>query len=63
MKVFKCSPKKNEDGFAIRDTVQLFVVVQKWFNAVNQSWMHLVHFVKDEHGAFAVGDVAFDPLL
>ena len=60
---FIFSPEEDEDGFTIRNSVQLLVVVQEGLNTVNQAGRHLVHLIKDEHGAWAVGDITFDPLL
>ncbi len=56
-------PEEDEDGFSVRNPIQLVVVVQIWLYAVNQARMHLVHLIKDEHGACTVGHIAFDPLL
>lgn len=60
---FRFSPEEDEDGFPIRNSIQLSLVVKVRFYAVNQARLHLVHLIKDEHGASTVGDVAFDPLL
>ncbi len=60
---FSFLPEEDEDGFSIRNSIQLVVVVQVRLYAVNQARMHLVHLIKDEHGVCTVGDVAFDPLL
>ena len=61
--VFIFSPEEDEDGFPIRNSVHLVVVLQVRHKTVNQTRMHLVHLVKDEHGASTLGDVTFDPLL
>lgn len=59
----KWSPEKNEDGFPVGDPIQLLIVVQVRFYAVNQAGMHLVHLIKDEQRVCTAGDVAPDPLL
>ena len=47
--VFILSPEEDEDGFPIRNSIQLVVVVQVRLYGVNQAGVHLVHLIKDEH--------------
>lgn len=56
-------PEEDEDGFPIRNSIQLVVVIQERLDAVNQARVHLVHLIEDKHGTCTVGDIAFDPLL
>lgn len=56
------SPQEDEDGFLVRNSIQLGIVVQERLDTVNQTRTHLVHLIKDEQRAFTVADVALDPL-
>lgn len=56
-------PEEDKDGFPIRSSIQLLIVVEVWLYPVNQAWVHFIHLIKDEHGALTVGHVASNPLL
>ncbi len=56
-------PEEDEDGLSVGHSVQVFIEVQVRFNTVDQSGMHFIHLIKDEHWTWADGNIPSYPLL
>ena len=54
--------QEHENGPPVVDAHDLFVVVDKRFDGVDESLGHLVHLVEDEHRLRAGSHVATDPV-
>ena len=57
------SPYKDENGFAIYHTINIWVIVQKSFHGIKQSRWKFVNFIEDKERSLAQGHVTRYPRI